>query len=88
MTCGGHVEPGLRFVKDSCYRLKSALSEVHDAISVLNQTASWDDFDVVTNTLESSSATAKSITQAISQVYDRVISTVPPILLQGTCSHE
>lgn len=88
ITCGGQVEPDLRFVKDSCHKLKSALAEVQDAISALQQTASWDDFDIVITTLESSSATADAMARAILQVYDRVISTAPPILLQGACYHE
>jgi hypothetical protein len=88
ITYGGHVEPALRFAKDSCHRLKSALSEVKDAIEVLQQTAFWDDFNIVMTALESNSATAASIAQAICQVYDRVTSTTPPILLQRTCRHE
>jgi len=85
ITYGGQVEPALRFAKDSCYRLKSALSEVKDAIFALQETASWDDFYTVTTTLGSGSATAAGIAQTIRQVYDRVTSTTPPILLQGTC---
>ncbi|KAF9651347.1 P-loop containing nucleoside triphosphate hydrolase protein [Thelephora ganbajun] len=86
ITCGGHVEPPLRFAKDSCHRLRSAMSEVKDAISALQQTASWDDFGVVTTALESNFATAESMAQAIRQVYDRVTSTTPPVLLQEELS--
>ena len=53
-------------------------------ISTLQETASWDDFHIVMSTLESSSATTVNIAQTIRQVYDRVASTTPPILLQGT----
>ena len=59
-----------------------------DAISALQQTASWDDFDVVKTTLESNSVAAENITRGICQVYDRVIFTTPPILLQGMHDQE
>lgn len=88
VACSGPVEPLLRLAKDSCYRLTSALSEVKDAISVLQQTASWDDFHIVVSTLESGSATAVNMAQAIRQVHDRVAFTTPSILLQGVHYHE
>jgi len=88
VTCGGQVEPILRFAKDSFHRLKSALCEVKDAISALQETASWDDFDVVMATLELSFAAAEGMARAICQIYDRVTSTAPPILLQGACYRE
>lgn len=87
-ACGDHVESALRFAKDSYHRLKSALSEVKDVISALQQAASWDAFDVVMTALESSSATAASIAQAICQLYDRATATAPPVLLHGTRYHE
>ena len=83
LTYGGRVEPVLRSTKDSCYRLKTALSEVKDAVSLLQQTASWGEFHTVMATLESGSATAANIAQDIRQVYDRVTSTTPPIFLRG-----
>jgi len=52
-------------------------------ISALQEAASWDEFHTVMTTLESSSATVVSIAQTIRQVYERVTSTTPPILLQG-----
>ena len=81
---GDQVESTVRFAKDSCHRLRSALADVRDAVSVLQQTASWDDFDIVITTLGSSTATAENMVQAVCQVYDRVTSATPPILLQGT----
>jgi hypothetical protein len=54
-------------------------------ISALQETACWDDFYIVMATLESGSAAAVSIAQKICQVYNRVTSTTPPILLQGAC---
>lgn len=88
ITYGGQVEPALRFVKDSCYKLTSALSEVKDVVSALQRAASWDDFHIVMTILESSSATAASMAQVIRRVYDRVTSTTPPVLLQGVCCHK
>ena len=85
MTSGDQVESAVRFAKDSCHRLMSALGEVQDAVSVLQQTAAWDDFDIVMATLGSSTATAENLAQSARRVYDRVTSTTPPILLQGTC---
>ena len=87
VACGGQVESAIRFVKDSCHKLKSALAEIQDAISALQQTASWDDFDIVVTTLESSSTAVEGISQAILQVYDRVTSTAPPVLTQGAYYH-
>ena len=83
ITCGGQLESAVRFAKDSCHRLKSALAEVQDAVSVLQQTASWDNFGIVMTTLGSSIATTKNMAQEVRRVYDRVTSTTPPILLQG-----
>lgn len=83
LTYGGQVEPALRSVKDSCYRLKNALSEVEDAVSSLQETASWGDFHTVMATLESTSVTATNIVREIRQVYDRVTSTTPPVFLRG-----
>jgi len=88
IACSGQVEPLFRLAKDSCHRLTSALSEVKDAISTLQQTAPWDDFHIVMTTLESGSATAAGMVQEIRQVYGRITSTAPPILLQGRCCHE
>lgn len=85
IACGGQVESAVRFTKDSCHRLRSALVEVQDAVCVLQQTASWDDFDIVMTTLGSSTTTAENMAQAVRRVYDHVTSTTPPILLQGTC---
>lgn len=83
LTCGGQAEPALRSTKDSCYRLKSALSEVKDAVSLLQETASWGDFHIVMATLEPTSMTAANIAQEVHQVYDQVTSTTPPVFLRG-----
>jgi hypothetical protein len=85
VACGGQLESAVRFTKDSYHRLKSALTEVRDAASVLQQAAAWDDFEAVAAALESGTVAAESTSQEICRVYDRVISTAPPILLQGAC---